>query len=289
MVNPLSIQIDVVWIDKGLTIQPMTLRKLREMVSGVRLVHYSVDDMSGKHNQSRRYLAGIPLYDLHTTTKSYNVAELQSMGATGVLFVNNACCPFLHRPIVVPGEERGRLGGAVGFIGAFEKERADAIWFLVTSGIPVRVWGEGWGTGWKEWAAFHRHPGLKVEDRAVFGIEYAKAICSFDINLGFLRKLNRDLQTQRSVEIPACGAFLLAERTEEHLKLFEEGAEAEFFGSRDELLEKCRYYLAHPDARRRISAAGRERCLRSDYSYDGQVAVVLDTLCSQVGVGGTRA
>lgn len=274
-------QLDIVWIDKGLTIQPMTLRKLREMIPGVRLVHYCLDDMSGKHNQSRRYLVGIPFYDLHTTTKSYNVAELQVVGAKRVLFVNNAYSPILHRPVVMSGEERACLGGPVGFIGAFEAERASAIWFLVTNGIPVRVWGAGWGKGWKEWAALHRHPGLKVEERAVFGLDYVKAICSFDINLAFLRKLNRDLQTTRSVEIPACGGFMLAERTDEHRKLFEEGAEAGFFDSRDELLEKCRYYLAHPDARRKVAAAGHQRCLRSDYSYDGQAALVLDALSSQ--------
>jgi hypothetical protein len=276
-------QIEVVWIDKGLTIQPKTLRKLREMAPGVRLVHYSVDDMSGKHNQSRQYLAGIPLYDLHTTTKSYNVAELQAMGATSVLLVNNACCPILHRPIVVSSEDRGRLGGAVGFIGGFEKQRADAIWFLVTNGIPVRVWGEGWGRGWfgrgwKEWAAFHRHPGLKVEDRAVFGAEYVEAICSFDINLGFLRRLNRDLQTTRSVEIPACGAFMLAERTAEHQQLFQEGVEADFFSNPEELLKKCRHYITHSEERSQIARTGHQRCKRSDYSYDRQLSDVLKRL-----------
>jgi spore maturation protein CgeB len=271
-------KLEVVWIDKGLTIRPRTLRTLRETAPGVRLVHYSLDDMRGKHNQSRQYLAGIPLYDLHATNKSYNVAELQSMGATRVLFVNNAFCPTLHRPVAVSSEDRERWGGPVGFIGGFEKERADAIWSLVTGGIPVRVWGETWGSGWVEWAALHQHPALKVEQRAVFGAEYAKAICSFDINLAFLRRSNRDLQTTRSVEIPACGAFMLAQRTAEHQQLFQEGVEAEFFSNHDELFKKCRHYLTHSEARSQIARAGLERCTRSDYSYDRQLHTVLERL-----------
>ena len=130
----------------------------------------------------------------------------------------------------------------------------------------------------KEWATSHHNAFLRVEDRALFGDDYAKAICSFSINLCFLRKLNRDLQTTRSIEIPACGAFMLAERTAEHRRLLDEGVEAEFFDNRDELLSKCRHYLSHEEERVRIAAVGRQRCVQSHYSYDDQLQGVLKGL-----------
>jgi hypothetical protein len=263
---------DLVWIDKGLSISPETLKQVR--AHNVQLVHYSPDDMSGQHNQTRQFRRSIPIYDLHVTTKSFNVPERKGMGARDVLFLNNAYCPETHRPIPLTSEDRARYGGPVGFIGSFEEERAEALWFLVTNGIPVRVWG----AGWQIWAKRHQHPLLTVEGSGVLGDKYVMAVCSFEINLGFLRKLNRDLQTTRSVEIPACGAFLLAERTDEHQQLFEEGKEAEFFATREELLEKCRFYLSHPEERAKIAAAGYQRCLDSDYSYPTHVSAVLRRL-----------
>ena len=135
----------------------------------------------------------------------------------------------------------------------------------------MRIWGAFW-----ERFRVH-HPNLRVERREVFQDEYAKVLCATKINLGFLRKMNRDQQTARSIEIPACGAFMLAERTDEHLGLFVEGVEAEFFADDTEMVEKVRHYLAHEEKRREIAAAGRQRCLTSGYSNQERLSKVLET------------
>jgi spore maturation protein CgeB len=274
LARSIALKPDIIWIDKGLSIRPSTLRRIKALDSKVQLIHYSPDDMSGTHNRSRQYRSSVPVYDLHVTTKSFNVGELRAEGARDVLFLNNAYCPETHRPVPLSKEEKKDFGCQVGFVGTFEEERANAIWFLVNNGIPVRIWGDGW----QHWARHHRHPLLLVETASMRGAEYTKVVCALDINLGFLRKLNRDLQTTRSVEVPACGSFLLAERTAEHNRMFREGIEADFFETWDEMLGKCKYYISHADERMAIAAAGRRRCTDSGYSYDGQVTAVLDRL-----------
>ncbi len=144
---------------------------------------------------------------------------------------------------------------------------------LAHNGLGVRIWGNGWPQ------RSTVVPGMRVERKALYADEFARAICAFDINLAFLRKMNRDVQTTRSVEIPACGAFMLAERTDEHCALFEEGKEAEYFGSERELLDKAKYYVAHPEERQRIAIAGRERCLKSGYSYQERLRTMLALAC----------
>lgn len=256
---------DVVWVDKGNVIRPATLARIRQAAPRAVLVSYSGDDMFARHNRTWFYKWGLKHYDIVFTTKSYNAdpGELPSLGARRVVFVNNAYEPT-HRPIEVTESERKELGADVGFIGSFEGKRFEAMRFLAEHGIRVRIWGNGWTS------KIGAHPNLRIEGKPLVNtdikLRYTKGICSTRINLGFLRKMNRDLQTARSVEIPACAAFLLAERTEEHRQLFEEGREAEFFASNEELLAKVRYYLDHETERAATAAAGYQRCLTSGYS-----------------------
>lgn len=252
---------DILWIDKGLTIDASTLAQVRHEWPAVRIVGYAPDDMVARHNHSRQFLKHLPFYDVFFTTKSYNVPELRALGCPRVHFVDNAYDPHTHRPLEISLAERNSLGGAVGFVGSYEFDRAKSMAFLAGNGYSPRIYGGNWAR-----RRLVRKSGLICETRTVVGEEYARTLCAFDINLHFLRKINRDQQTTRSIEIPACGKFMLAERTEQHLGLFEEGKEAVFFGSDTELLDKTAYYLRNSEEREKIARAGRRRCLRNGYS-----------------------
>lgn len=261
---------DILWIDKGISIKQATLKTVKEIFSETIIVSYSPDDMMNPSNHSIQYHKSIPLYDLHVTTKSYNVNELKGLGAKDVMFIGNAYDPEVHRKIDLSQYDSLKYGGDVGFIGDYEEERANSIIFLVKHGIKVRVWGN------KKWSHLkNKFDNLIIEETPIYGDEYAKAINAFKINLGFLRKINRDLQTTRSIEIPACGAFMLAERTIEHARLFKEGHEAEFFSNNEELLNKCKYYLKHYEKRLEVANQGYNRCLVSGYSNENRLTDVI--------------
>lgn len=256
----------ILWIDKGNTVLPSTLRAVRRRAPAVRIIGYSPDDMLQWHCSSFYFLRGLPSYDAFITTKSFGVEELRSAGCPMVVFSENAFDPATHRP--VQGPEGGPIAQAigVGFIGHHERARCRSIARLCDAGVPVTVTGPGW----------HRHrralPANATILPPVYGTEYAARISATLINLGFLRKMNRDLQTQRTVEVPACAALLLAERTAEQQALFAEGVEADYFGDDDELIVKARHYLAHPAEAREIGEAGHRRCLVGRYSYRERMA-----------------
>ncbi len=261
--------IDVLWLDKANTVLPETLRQVREGFPRVMIIGYSPDDMAQRHCSSRYFHAGLRWYDAFITTKSFGVSELTAEGCRRVIFSPNAYDPATHRPPPDPMACQKPI--SVGFIGYFEEARCSSIRRLCEEGIPVTASGPGWPE--------HRRrlPANATCLPAASGIDYSTRIHETLVNLGFLRKMNRDLQTQRSVEIPACAGFLLAERTSEHLELFTEGMEADFFGDDDELVEKVRHYLANPMECRRIGVRGLERCHRDRYSYRERLADALAT------------
>ncbi len=260
---------DLIWIEKGLTITPATLRAVRAAQASCLVVGFSPDDMMNHANQSRHFLSSLPLYDCYVTNKSFNVPELEALGCPKVLFMDNGFDPLTHHRMELAVGERERFGGPVGFIGQWEPDRAGSLRALALAELPVRVWGY-------TWERMRNIPAnLVLENRPCWGEDYAKAICSFDINLCFLRKCNRDRQTTRSIEIPACGAFMLAERTDEHLRLFEEGKEADYFSDERELLDKTRYYIEHSDERKSIAQRGFQRCMRDAYSYPERLQKIL--------------
>lgn len=263
---------DIVWIEKGNTILPSTLRFVKKKLPHAKLISLSEDDMYARHNRSLYYRWGLQHYDVIFTTKMYNLEELKRFGAKRTELFIDAYDETLHRPVVLTAEEQTIFGCDVGFIGTFETARARSLLCLAECGVTVAVWGNGW----IEWSK--KHSRLIVKNRPVYGENYVKAINATKINLCFLRKMNRDETTSRSVEIPACGGFMLAERTKRHAELFEDGEEAVFFGSDDELLMLIKKYLADDHERKRIAAAGRERCVWSGYSHKIQLERILKSI-----------
>lgn len=266
---------DLVWIDKGLPIFPSTLKYIRSKQPHAKIVNYSPDTMNLRHNQSQQYLECLPLYDMLFTTKSFILDDMRKLGVKEIHFVNNAYESTFHYPRTLTNEERKEYGGDVGFVGYWEENRCRSILYLADNGIKVKVFGD------KRWGKYHDYsPNLTIVPHTLEGEDYAKALSAFKISLCFLRKMNLDFQTTRTMEIPACGGFMLAERTQEHLNLFEEGKEAAFFDSNQELLEKCTYYLSHEQERYQVARAGFERCQKSGYSNIETVKRMLDIIIS---------
>lgn len=80
----------------------------------------------------------------------------------------------------------------------------------------------------------------------------------------------------RDFEAPMSGAFYMVEEIAELADFFRIGVEIACYRGPDDLVEKCRHYLANPEERERIRLAGHARALR-DHTWQGRLQTVFET------------
>ena len=155
-----------------------------------------------------------------------------------------------------------RFGSDVVFAGGADADRFPMLREVADLGIRLHLYGGFW----------ERDPVLAPLARGfAYGADYRHAIGGAAIALSLVRHANRDRHAMRTFEIAACGGFVLADRTEEHLEFLEEDREAVFFEGADELLDKVRFYLPREDQRRAIAAAGHRRITTGGHTWADRV------------------
>ena len=262
--------VDAFWIEKGVFVYPEVIVTAKHR--GIKTILYSPDNYFLAQNCSRHLWKALADYSLVVTTKPDKIEQLKEAGARKVLLSGNAYDPEVHRPISQDDPELAKYACDVSFIGRWEPEREIWLEEIAKTGVHLSVRGYQWDRA--------RSNVLRevVHDGPVLSLDYARAICAARINLAFLSRLAADVITQRSVEIPACGGFMLAERTKEQLAHFEENKEAAYFEGMGELLTKIHFYLEHEKERHQIANSGRARCLAAGYSYDARLRQILDEM-----------
>ncbi len=223
-----------IWFDKAIMIWPSTLRKIKKITDAV-LVHYTPDPQILFH-RSRHFINSVRLYDLLFTTKPCELDLYKELGARSVHLTYQAYDENRFYPREPSEQDFIKYNTDVVLIGHYEKYRADCIKAIVDSSVKVKVWGEYW----ERYAKWHPWARNVVMGRSIICDQYCLALSSAAICLGLLSRFIPESTTTRSFEIPACGGFMLADRTKEHLELFEEGKEAEFFSSKEELVQEIR-------------------------------------------------
>jgi len=236
---------------------PETVDHLRRQTF---VVGYHNDDPFGPRRNLLRYRhlrRGLPRYHGYHVYRECNLHEMIRMGVENVAMLPSYYLPWCDRPMTLSAEERARFGCQLTFVGHCERDlRVECLSAAVRSGIHVRLHGQP--RFWRPALPRDVYRAL-APLRPRHGDEYRKALCGAEIAACFFSRWNRDQYTRRVFEIPACGVFLLAERTPVMCELYGEGSEAEFFASPEEFLDKLRFYLTHPAARKRIAEAGSPR------------------------------
>lgn len=267
---------DVIWFYNSTHIFPHTIRKLRRLLPETVLAQYANDNPFGKHispDYWRHLKRAIPDFDLHFVYRLSNVADFSRAGARKTYLLRSYYIPAEdYRVPLQAGDERYQ--SEVVFAGHYEPDgRLEMLEAIMAAGYRLNLFGGGW----MRYASFAPESPLRAlwPITPVVGDNYRKAISGTKIALCFLSKINRDTYTRRNFQIPAMRTFMLSEYTEDLAGLFEEGIEAEYFRSKEELLSKIDFYLRHEAARERIARAGYNRVLNDGHDVKSRMQFFL--------------
>ena len=119
--------------------------------------------------------------------------------------------------------------------------------------------------------------------RFLANADFAKAVSCADLFLA------RDVYPEVDASVSnrlywacGCGAFYLCEKAVGIEDIMTPGKEIETFSSLDEMSEKIRYYIDHPEERKRIAEAGQRRTLEQ-YTFRHRIEEMFERLV-EVGV-----
>lgn len=145
------------------------------------------------------------------------------------------------------------------FIGQNFGNRQMYIDHLKSNGINVLALGRGW------------RDGRVTQTQMIEIFNKAKIVLNFSSSAG-----HHELKflKGRVFEIPATGAFLLTEECQELDDYFEVGNELERFTTKEEMLEKVKYYLENEEKREKIAKNGKRKVLEN-YTFERYLNEIL--------------
>jgi hypothetical protein len=263
----LAFRPDVVFVYNGTHVRPSTLNQIKQGVPSLKLVQYCNDNPFSKRADRllwRHLKRGLPIYDIHFVYRQANFDDVRRHGGREVHLLRSYYVAETDFRVAVD-ESDGAFHSDVLFAGHYEPDaRIDCLEGVARLGVNFKLFGGTWYlAGQRLDARSPLRPFMPV--RPLVRADYRKAISGTKIALCFLSKLNGDTYTRRSFEIPAMRSFMLSEYTDDLASMFREGEEAEFFRSKEELLDKIKYYLKHDAKRQAVADAGHRRLLRDGH------------------------
>lgn len=197
---------------------------------------------------------------------------LDRAGIGGSRWLPMACDPEVHHPVSCSAAEKKIYGSDIVFVGSHYPDRAALFEKLV--GFDLAIWGPGWDN-----LAPDSPLRSCVRGAHTAPAEWLKIYSSSKIVLAthFQDPGNRFPVYQASpriFEVLACRAFLMCDDQKDVFYLFKDGEDLVRFFDASDLINKARYYLAHPEERKAIADRGRKAVL-ARHTYQDRIKEVL--------------
>lgn len=238
-----------------------------------------------------RYWA--PLFTMVSTTDSRAIARYKAFGINNVIKTQWAANTLLYKPaddLKIEKLKDLKIGNyEITFVGKNYGNRGEYLEFLKNRNLPAVGFGNGWSRGFvsqekmleifsysKINLNFTESPYTTFEGwmKQLAKLFIKKEFGKYKANLkspisnfqSFFGTQRRQIKG-RTFEVPACGGFLLTGNADNIGDYYAEGKEIVIFKDKNDLAEKCKFYLGHEEERIAIARAGYERTIK-EHTYE---------------------
>ena len=235
---------------------------------GVRRLNFLTDDPWAASHRAPWFMKALPRYDRVFTPRTANMSELISLRGPAVSYLPFAYAPDAHFPDAsLTADEREQYESDLMFAGGADRDRIAALVPFIEAGFRVRLYGGYWEKDGRTAPAARGFLDLTGLRRAVA----AAKVC-----LCLVRRANRDGHSMRSFELPAMGACMLVEESEDHRQLFgTDGDAVAYFRDAEDGIAQLRLLLADPHRRAAMAARARALIERGGHTYAHRLQAML--------------
>ncbi len=162
----------------------------------------------------------------------------------------------------------------VSFIGNLKNaDRADYVKYLKENGINVQTYGTGSDNGF---ASFEQM--VSIFNRSKINLNFTTLATSENYIVP-LPSINQRIRQSkgRPIEASFCCGFVLSQYAAGIEEMFKIGEEFDVFHSKEEMLEKIKYYLAHEGRREEMAGKSYQRALKQ-YEVKAGFKIIFDKL-----------
>ncbi|MBE2223379.1 MAG: glycosyltransferase [Anaerolineae bacterium] len=238
---------------------------------GVCRAVFLTDDPFNPVHDAAWFKQALRQYDYIFTPRRSNLSQLKSITNATISYLPFAYNPSVHYPASIPVDER-QMGSDILFAGGADSDRLPWINAFIKANMSVKLYGGYWEKYDNTRPYAHGHADLEL---------LRHLVPTSKINLGLVRRANRDGHVMRSFEVPAMGGMFLAEDTEEHRDLFgTEGETVLYFSDYEEAVVQAKWLLARLDERQRLATAVYQHITNGKHTYADRLQTILDTIRS---------
>ena len=241
--------------------------------SGVPLVLYHPDSPIWVLRPHRsEVIEALREYDLVVTFAKVFVPVFRQIGVRAVARIPFAYDPSVHRPVELPSVERERYTSRLSYAG--NTGPLQRHWLERLSQFEPRPFGAGWETSTRAELTLRRLTGYQryVQSLPGFGADLAKVCAGADVMINLVRAETDCAHSMKTFELPACGACVVANRTDEQLEFFPEGCA--YFDTFEEAKLQVGSLLEDRSARQRLVNIALEEA--RPHTYDARAEALLD-------------